>query len=123
MKTWTSSRVVLAILLAAVLSGCNAATAPTPTAAAAAPAAAPPSPTVVLTVRVLVQGSQEPIPLATVFRNSAAIGQTNADGMLQAPVPLGVEFSIDVASPGFHGFGASGTVSSAESWTFYLERQ
>jgi hypothetical protein len=76
-----------------------------------------------LTVRVLVRGTEEPVPHATVFRNNAAVGQTDSGGVLRADVPLGVEFSIDVTAPGFIGWGASATVTSQERWTFYLERE
>jgi hypothetical protein len=115
---------LLAIALGGVFSGCErlaAPTAATPVAATAAPAA--PAPTVALTVRVLVRGSEEPVPDATVFRNNAAVGQTDSGGVLRAEVPLGVEFSIHVTAAGFIGWGASATVSSQERWTFYLERE
>jgi hypothetical protein len=42
---------------------------------------------------VLVRGSEEPVPFATVFRDNAAVGQTSRDEILQAQVPIGVEFS------------------------------
>ena len=54
--------------------------------------------------------------------DSVAVGQTDADGIVHAEVPVGVEFAIDVTAPGFLGSGASATVSSHERWTFYLER-
>jgi hypothetical protein len=116
---------VLAIQLAAVLSGCDRMrSADGPTAPTATPAvAANPAATIGLTVRVLVRSSEEPVAAATVFRNNAAVGQTDADGVLNADVPLGVEFSIDVTAPGFIGSGASATVNSKERWTFYLERE
>jgi hypothetical protein len=75
-----------------------------------------------LTVRVLTRGSEEPVTAATVFRNQIAVGQTDADGIVQAEVPLGVEFTIDVTAPGFAESGATATVTSQERWTFYLER-
>jgi hypothetical protein len=119
------ARPAIVITLAAVLSGCevirsaNGPTAPTATSTVAPSPAA----TIGLTVRVLVRSSEEPVAAATVFRNNAAVGQTDSDGVLYADVPLGVEFSIDVTAPGFIGSGASATVTSRERWTFYLERE
>jgi hypothetical protein len=115
---------IFAIELAGVLSGCRPIVAPTAPDASTTTAVGPASPvaTIGLTVRVLVRGSEEPVPFATVFQNNAAVGQTNPDGILQAHVPIGVEFSIDVTAPGFFGCGASATVTTQERWTFYLER-
>jgi len=101
----------------AVLSGCevmHSSTAPTTPKAA--------QPTTELTVRVLTRGSEEPVAAATVFRNQIAVGETDAEGIVRAQVPLGVEFTIDVTAPGFIGSGASATVNGQERWTFYLER-
>jgi hypothetical protein len=111
--------------LAGLLSGCEAMRSTNgPTAPTATPTAAPsPTATIGLTVRVLVRSSEEPVAAATVFRNNAAVGQTDSEGVLHADVPLGVEFSIDVTAPGFIGSGASATVTSHERWTFYLERE
>jgi hypothetical protein len=92
---------------------------PTP---AAPSSAAAPAATIGLTVRVLTRGSEQPVTAATVFRDRIAVGQTDAEGIVYAEVPVGVEFSIDVTAPGFFGSGASATVSSHERWTFYLER-
>jgi hypothetical protein len=119
----TSTRAAIAIELAGILSGCSTIVAPAaPTASTTAAVPASPVATIGLTVRVLVRGSEEPVPFATVFRNNAAVGQTNTDGILQAQVPLGIEFSIDVTAPGFVGCGASASVTTLERWTFYLER-
>jgi hypothetical protein len=124
MSAATSAGAALAIVLAQVLSGCNSIVAPdAPAAPNANTAPAIPASTIGLTVRVLVRGSEDPVPAATVFRNNAAVGQTDGSGILHAQVPLGVEFSIDVAAPGFVGCGASATVTTQERWTFYLERQ
>jgi hypothetical protein len=127
MAASTSTGTAITIALAGLLSGCQAIAAPnapTPTATSTTPAVPPgPIATIGLTVRVVVRGSEEPVPLATVFRNNAAVGQTDSDGVLQAEVPFGVEFSIDVTAAGFVGSGASATVTSRERWTFYLERQ
>jgi hypothetical protein len=114
---------LLAIALGALFSGCERLPAPTAATPVAATAAPSPPPTVALTVRVLVRGSEEPVPKATVFRNNATVGQTDSGGVLRAEVPLGVEFSIHVTAAGFIGWGASATVSSQERWTFYLERE
>jgi hypothetical protein len=117
---WPAAR-LLVIALAGILSGCERLVTPAgPTTVASAAA---PAPTVALTVRVLVRGSEEPVPHATVFRNNSAVGQTDIGGLLRAEVPLGVEFSIHVSAPGFIGWGASATVTSQERWTFYLERE
>jgi hypothetical protein len=113
---------VLAVVAAQVLSGCSQITAPT----ASTPNATVPvqaGSTIGLTVRVLVRGSEEPVAAATVFRNNAAVGQTDVAGMLKAQVPIGIEFSIDVTAPGFVGCGAMAKVTSEERWTFYLERE
>jgi hypothetical protein len=120
----TSTKAAIAIELAGILSGCSAIVAPTAPSASTTTAAVPASPvtTIGLTVRVLVRGSEEPVPFATVFRDNAAVGQTNTDGILQAQVPRGIEFSIDVTAPGFVGCGASASVTTLERWTFYLER-
>jgi hypothetical protein len=118
-----AGRVALAIALGLVLSGCERITTPTVASALTSPSPAVPASTIALTVRVLTRGSEEPVPHATVFRNDAAVGQTDTGGFLRAEVPLGVEFSIHVTAPGFIGWGASATVTSQERWTFYLERE
>ena len=115
--------VALAVALGVVLSGCERITSPTVASTVSPAAPAVPASTIALTVRVLARGSEEPVPHATVFRNNAAVGQTDTGGFLRAEVPLGVEFSIDVIAPGYIGWGASATVTSQERWTFYLERE
>ncbi len=120
MLSSSSGRAIICVTCAAILSGCEVIRSPgAPT--AAAPQATPTA-TIALTVRVLARGSEEPVTAATVFRNNVAVGQTDAEGVLNAEVPLGVEFAIDVTAPGFIGSGASATVNSPERWTFYLER-
>ena len=117
----SAGAVVCVAACAAVLSGCEVIHSPAAPAAAPVPAVAPAA-TIGLTVRVLARGSEEPVSAATVFRDRVAVGQTDADGIVHAEVPVGVEFAIDVTAPGFLGSGASATVSSHERWTFYLER-
>lgn len=80
-----------------------------------------PSASVDLTVRVLTRETEIPITGARVFQNSTAVGATDAGGELRTNVPVEVEFRIDVAAPGYVGFGATGTVRGQERWTFYLE--
>jgi hypothetical protein len=123
MISLSSARATSAIALATVLSGCEVFKSSTSPTAPAAAVSSPSRPfvTIILTVRVLTRGSEQPVQAATVFRNSAAVGQTDADGMLRAEVLVGVEVSIDVSAPGFVGYGATATVTGPEQWTFYLE--
>jgi hypothetical protein len=52
-------------------------------------------------IRMSVRRSEEPEPFAAVFRDNAAVRQTNPDGILQAPVLIGVEFSMSGFGPAF----------------------
>ena len=118
----SAGAVVCFAACAAILSGCEVIPAPGAPSPAAPAAATAPASTIGLTIRVLARGSEEPVTAATVFRDRIAVGQTDADGIAHAEVPVGVEFSIDVTAPGFLGSGASATVNGHERWTFYLER-
>jgi hypothetical protein len=110
------------VVLAAILSGCEVTkSSNSPTAPTAAASPSRPVGTSILTVRVLTRGAEQPVAAATVFRNSAAVGQTDAAGLLRAEVTVGVEVSIDVSAAGFVGCGATATVTGPEQWTFYLE--
>lgn len=74
-----------------------------------------------LTIRVLVRGTEAPIAGAAVFEHDVPMGQTAATGDFQMPVTPNTDLEINVTAAGFIGFGASGRISSAELWTFYLE--
>jgi hypothetical protein len=120
---WARKSIVIAI--AAVLSACNGPTAPGP------PTASPAIPVAVanhaiktaLTVRVLERGTELPLAEAVVLRDDDIVGRTDGEGMVHADVPVGVEFQIGVKAAGFKNAGVTGTVTSQERWTFYLERQ
>ena len=64
-----------------------------------------------------------PLSEVLVLRDDDVVGRTDGTGMVQANVPVGVEFQIGVKATGFKSAGAAGTVMSQERWTFYLERQ
>lgn len=105
--------------------GCSAPT--TPSAAVVSPHVPGPvvdnSAKTALTVRVLERGTEIPLSEVLVLRDDDIVGRTDGTGMVQANVPVGVEFQIGVKAAGFKSAGAAGTVMSQERWTFYLERQ
>lgn len=86
-----------------------------------APAPVTASKTVELTVRVLTRATEHAVTGAMVYQNGAVVGVTTENGELRTNVPFDSDFRIDVAAPGFVGFGAAGTVRGDERWTFYLE--
>ncbi len=117
-------RIFGAILVAAslgALAGCvsHSPASPSPTASTPAPTS---SSSIPLTVHVVTRGVEQPISGATVFQDNRLVGETGRDGAVLTEVPLGVEFHIAVTADGYVSLGASGTVRSAEQWTFYLER-
>ena len=120
---WASTTIVIPFV--ALLSACSGPTTP------GAPTPSPAIPVAVannviktaLTVRVLERGTELPLAEALVLRNEDIVGRTDGAGMVHADVPVGVEFQIGVKAAGYKTAGVTGTVTSQERWTFYLERQ
>jgi hypothetical protein len=122
MLSASSAKTIIGFTLAATLTGCTSTISPTAptTVTNSAPATAPAS-TIALTIRVLTRGTELPLADVTVLEGNRVVATTDRDGLARAQVPAGVEINIDVRANGFVGFGASGTVTTEERWTFYLE--